>query len=110
MIGHGAFTVVSDERQRTNRPSNVAILAFVSSWHRLMRGMRLTGAHFEGSKKEAQTLEAVAARPIAEDITARDGVATRSVEMRLQSLRRKLKVRHSGDAVYKAVAHGYPNA
>ena len=96
MIDRGAFTVVSDGHQRTNRPSSDRCSPSFPHGTGFLQGTRLLGAPFEVSEKEARPLEAV-----------RDGVTTRSVEMRLQSLRRKHKVRNSSDVVYKAVAHGY---
>ena len=105
-IGHGAFTIFETREQEERRLPLHDMQVFVLEWHReLVRTGRL-GAHFGVTPVEAAALEAVAAGRTAADMAERENVTVRTMEMRLQGARRKLNVRNSSEAVYKAVAHG----
>ncbi|QDZ00609.1 hypothetical protein FQ775_09570 [Nitratireductor mangrovi] len=104
-IGYAALTVFEDETQARGRPPTRDMLAVARHIHAGFR-RRLIAAHLDVTEREAMTLAGVAAGRTAEEIGGLEGVTGRSIEMRLQKVRSKLRARSSAEAIYKAVAYG----
>ena len=62
--------------------------------------------YFELKPVELSTLQATAFGRSAQDIASRDGVSARSIEFRLQRVRKKLRAMTTAEAVFKATAYG----
>ncbi len=74
----------------------------------LQRGMRLNGhfrRYFDLSSKEVDVLERMARGRTAAEVAEVLGLTQRSIEMRLQSTRKKLRAQTTTEAVYKASAY-----
>lgn len=62
--------------------------------------------YFDMKPVELSTLEAMAFGQSAQDIATRDEVSVRSIEFRLQRVRKKLRAMTTTEAVFKASAYG----
>ena len=62
--------------------------------------------YFDLKPQELNTLQAVAFGQSAQDIATRDEVSVRSIEFRLQRVRKKLRAMTTAEAVFKASAYG----
>ncbi len=62
--------------------------------------------YFDLKPQELSTLQAVAFGQTAQDIATRDELSVRSIEFRLQRVRKKLRAMTTAEAVFKASAYG----
>lgn len=106
LIGHMALTVFEAEEQRQARPDVQTVLDLFGN----IRASLLKHGHFvryfELTTAECNALQRSAEGRSGEDIADEEGVTRRTVELRLQSARKKLRARSTTEAVYKAVAYG----
>lgn len=104
--GFGGLTILESEDKASFKypPEHFAEIGY--NFHRaLMRHghiMRYLGLN----EKEQNVLERMADGKTAQDIAHEFNVTPRTIEMRLQSARQKLKSRTTTEAVYKAVCYG----
>ena len=105
-IGHAAFTVFEDASQQKRRHLTGEMLAFASAFHHALRCSGLIGRFFEINEREIVCLDQAAAGRSASDMANAVNVTGRTIELRLQSARKKLRARNTTEAVYKAVAYG----
>jgi len=103
--GHGVFTIITDREltARLNAPDYYKDIAL-----RLHKSLRRHGQitkYFDINENEVFALGKMAEGKSAADIAGNIGVTTRTVELRLQSVRKKLKARTTTEAAYKAAIY-----
>ena len=107
--GYGVFTIF-DSRPKSDVASlGETLTALGAEFHNAVKALGLFTGHFKLSSKEQVALEYLAIGRTTEDIAALEGVGRRTIELRLESVRKKLKARNSTEAVYKGISYGIIN-
>jgi DNA-binding CsgD family transcriptional regulator len=74
-------------------------------FHQSVKRHKLVAKEFALTPKEVDVLEFLAEGRSALDIAAKENVSPRAIELRLQSVRKKLRASNSVEAVHKATAY-----
>lgn len=104
--GFGALTILEERREASYAytPERFAQIGFY--FHTLMKRHGLLMRHLQITEKEQTVLDRMADGKTAQDVAQESGVTARTIEMRLQSARQKLKSRTTTEAVFKSVCYG----
>jgi DNA-binding CsgD family transcriptional regulator len=104
-IGFGVFTIFATAEQMNSErpPKYFQNLAF--EFHNILKSNGQLANHFNLLDREKFVLAKMADGKTAADIAQELGITVRSIELRLQSARKKLQARTTTEAVYKAVAY-----
>lgn len=104
--GFGAITLMEEEKNASFvfPPERFAQIGFY--FHSLMKHNGQLMRHLQITEKEQTVLDRMADGKTAQDVAQESGVTPRTIEMRLQSARRKLKSRTTTEAVFKSVCYG----
>jgi DNA-binding NarL/FixJ family response regulator len=105
-IGRIILTVFSNQKQFDLK---IDPAQFIDIGRRLHRSFKNNGQlkdYFGIEEKEQLVLSRMADGKTAADIAQELDVTVRTIEMRLQNARKKLKARTTTEAVYKSVAYG----
>lgn len=104
-IGFGVFTIFATAAHiNTERPPEYFHDVGLQ-FHKILKAKGQLARHFDLQDKERFVLAKMADGKIAADIAQELGITVRSIEMRLQSARKKLHARTTTEAVYKATAY-----
>ncbi len=100
---YSAFTILGlpDEPKRTEQ----FYMEVGRLFHRSLKKYGLFRAYFKITSKEKKVLEYMAVGKTTLDIASELGLKQRSIELRLQNARKKLRARTTTEAVYKAAAY-----
>ena len=104
-IGFGAFTLFATQRQKDTELPPSYFTAIGLELHKSLKEHGQLAAYFGLIDKEKFVLARMAEGKTAADIAQELGITVRSIELRLQSGRKKLQARTTTEAVYKAVAY-----
>lgn len=104
--GFGALTILEEKRNASFSfaPKRFAEIGFY--FHTLMKRHGQLMRYLEITEKERAVLDRMADGKTAQDVAQESGVTPRTIEMRLQSARQKLKSRTTTEAVFKSVCYG----
>ncbi|MEP3889381.1 MAG: helix-turn-helix transcriptional regulator [Hellea sp.] len=104
--GFGALTILEEvpNASHTYPPERFAEIGF--QFHTLMKRQGQLKRYLGINAKEQAVLERMADGKTAQDAAQEFGVTPRTIEMRLQSARQKLKARTTTEAVFKSVCYG----
>ena len=104
--GFGALTILEDAANASYAypPERFAQIGFL--FHTLMKRQGLLRQYLGINAKEQAVLDRMADGKTAQDAAQEFGVTPRTIEMRLQSARHKLKARSTTEAVFKSVCYG----
>lgn len=104
--GFGAITIMEEERNASfaYAPERFAQIGYY--FHTLMKHHGQIMGYLAITEKERAVLNRMADGKTAQDVAQESGVTARTIEMRLQSARRKLKSRTTTEAVFKSVCYG----
>lgn len=105
-IGYPIFTIFESPSMVANRPAVNDILALAGSFHFAIRELGLMARHLKVTELEQVVLLDTARGRTAEDLSAEYGVSQRTVELRLQSVRKKLRARNTAEAAFKGLIYG----
>lgn len=107
--GYGVFTIFDTRPRDVVEPLAKAHSQLGGKFHEAITSLGLFSAHFSVTEKEARVLEGMAIGKTADDISAEEGVSRRTIELRLESARKKLKAKTTTEAVFKSVSYGIIN-
>lgn len=103
-LGYGVLTVYD------NRPSYDVDCSAISSacqnFHMQMKALNQYQNYFGLTDKECLALNHMSSGCIAEDIAIKEKVGRRTIELRLENARTKLRARTTTEAVFKAASYG----
>lgn len=106
LLGFGALTMHL-QPGKTPDSCDLNYLGDLSNeFHHIVKAQGLMADCFELSELETSTLQSTMRGQTAAAIAASDGVSSRTIEHRLQSVREKLKANTTSEAVFKAIAYG----
>jgi DNA-binding CsgD family transcriptional regulator len=104
-IGRGILTIMADQAQKDAGLHSDFFAYIGQQFHKSIKQNGQLIRYFNIDDKERHVLSRMADGKTAADIAEELGLSGRSVELRLQSARKKLKARTTTEAVYKAVAY-----
>jgi len=104
-IGFGVLTVFATAEHRKTNPPQDKLQAFALEFHKVLKSNGQLASHFNLLDRERYVLAKMADGKTAADIAQELDITVRSIEMRLQSARKKLHARTTTEAIYKAVAY-----
>ncbi len=107
--GHGVFSIFADKKLAEQLASPEYYTNFGLRLHQSLKKHGQIARFFNINDNEVFVLGKMAAGKSAADIAQILGVTTRTIELRLQSVRKKLHARTTTEAVYKAVIYGAIN-
>lgn len=104
--GFGGLTILEEKAQASlyYPPERFAEIGFY--FHKLMMRNGQIMRYLGLNEKEQNVLERMADGKTAQDVAQEFEVTPRTIEMRLQSARQKLKARTTTEAVFKSVCYG----
>lgn len=105
-LGSGGMTFYQEDRKKAPLMDSDFLMQVARKFHHSVKLNGQLGDYFCLTPKEKQTLYWSALGRTGEDMAKLAGVSTRSIELRLQSARQKLRANNTTEAVYRGVAHG----
>jgi len=105
-LGMGSMTFYQEDRDKAPLMDNDFLMQVARKFHHSVKLNGQLGDYFGLTPKEKETLYWSALGRTGDDMAKLAGVSTRSIELRLQSARQKLRANNTTEAVYRGVAHG----
>lgn len=104
--GFGAITLMEEKPNASFAYSPERFAQIGYHFHTLIKRHGLLMRYLGITEKERAVLDRMADGKTAQDVAQESGVTPRTIEMRLQSARRKLKSRTTTEAVFKSICYG----
>jgi len=104
--GYGGITVLEEEAHASLRVSAERFAEIGFFFHTIIKRHGHIMRHLGITKNEQDVLRRMADGKTAQDAAQEFNVTPRTIEMRLQSARKKLKARTTTEAVFKSVCYG----
>jgi len=104
--GHGFLIVFQDNKAGAPKLDVNRIKAFGPLYHHTMVKYKQMARVFKLTQKQTEALANAAKGRTASYLATQLGLSERSVELRLQGARKKLRAKTTAEAVYKALAYG----
>jgi len=104
--GYGFLLAAQDTRSGVPEIDVNQLIGFSAFFHKTMIRHKQMARHFNLDKKQSEALDSAAQGRTAKYLAEQLGLSERSIELRLQGARKKLRAKTTAEAVYKALAYG----
>lgn len=107
--GYGVFTIFDSRPPEDVKLYADELMQLGAEFHAAIKTQGQFLRHFGLTDKELRALEHMALGHATADIAVTEGISRRTVELRLENVRKKLRATNSTEAVYKGVSYGIIN-
>jgi DNA-binding CsgD family transcriptional regulator len=104
--GYGFLMLFQDSRSGAPVMDIKQLAKYAPLYHKSMKQHKQMAGYYGLTQKQCEALAGMAKGQTAGDIADHLGLTERSVELRLQEARKKLRARTTTEAAYKALAYG----